>query len=179
MYSRRLMSAVNAGPLFPCQASRCSVAEAVVSIMQLSKNSNWSKTSTSKLLQLLSREILPEVNHMPDSFHAAAQLVSAYGVGYSISPCCQNDCCIFQNELEGADQCPKCGDPAVDSMGKPNKQFRHVSLAGALQQFFGNQKTAAQMLAPAPNADTLTDVWGAHSTFPPSSGIYSPTIYIE
>jgi len=41
-----------------------------------------------------------------------------------------------------------CGDPAVDSMhmGKPNKHIRHVSLAGALQQFFEIRKKAAQSL---------------------------------
>ncbi|TYH24190.1 hypothetical protein ES288_A03G071700v1 [Gossypium darwinii] len=57
------------------------------------------------MLLELCRNVLPEGNKCPASFHET-KLLRTLGLGYfNIDVCCY-DCCVFYMELEHANECP-------------------------------------------------------------------------
>ena len=147
------------GMLFNGDGCRCLVARAVLEIHQLARRSDWSKTSTSNLFKLLADLILPAGNRLPPSFHATAEELAAFGVGYQVTPSCPKDCCILKDEHVGKELCPKCNEPIYDDAGRPHKVFRHICLTAAMQQMYQTRATAELMRTPEARQDVMRDIW--------------------
>jgi len=152
-----------ADPLFLGDSCRISVAEAMSCIEQLARDSNWSQRSKSQLYELLHTKLLPVGNNCPADAHEATKLLSPFGVSYSISACCINDCIVYSGSNSVLSQCPSCESPAAVD-GLPAKQFRHVSIILVLRRLYHTKASAEMMRAPQPNLDVLTDIWGKLSS---------------
>jgi len=127
-------------------------------IEQLARDSNWSQRSKSQLYELLHTKLLPVGNNCPADAHEATKLLSPFGVGYSISACCINDCIVYSGSNSVLSQCPSCESPAaVDGLSA--KQFRHVFIIQVLRRLYHTKASAEMMRAPQPNLDVLTDIW--------------------
>ncbi|XP_026452259.1 uncharacterized protein LOC113352677 [Papaver somniferum] len=52
--------------------------------------------------------VLPQGHCLPKSTYEVKKLLKAFQLTYEKIHACQNDCCLFRNDLKDADACPKC-----------------------------------------------------------------------
>ena len=67
-----------------------------------------SNACATELLKLLS-ELLPVNNTLPKTYYEARKFLRHLGLSFVSIHACRNGCCLFRKELEGAMNCPKCG----------------------------------------------------------------------
>ena len=79
----------------------------LVKLYNLKASSGWSDTSFTKLLTLL-KEILPKDNELPSSLYEAKKTLCTLGMEYSKIHACPNDCVLYRNQYESANECPVC-----------------------------------------------------------------------
>ncbi|XP_022899258.1 uncharacterized protein LOC111412556 [Olea europaea var. sylvestris] len=60
-----------------------------------------------ELLDII-QDMLPHGNTLPNSCNAIKRLLKTFDLGYEKIHACVNDCCLFRNDLENFDTCPKC-----------------------------------------------------------------------
>jgi hypothetical protein len=148
-------------PLFDGEECRCNVAEALLCIHILAKESNWSKTSIGKLIKLLHGRLLPANNNMPENMHQSSKILASMGPSYQSSPACPNACSVIGPESADATECGVCKAAIYNTNGKAFFVLRHTSLVKNFQRLFQSKSTAQQLRAPLPNNQLWGDVWGA------------------
>ena len=100
---------------------------ATLLILNLQSTYNIPNIHTDALLRLLSLQILPQPNTLPESHVEAKKVLKEVGMEYQIIHCCNNGCCLYRNNLENATSCPTCASNRYrdDTIGKkiPQKVF--------------------------------------------------------
>lgn len=68
----------------------------------------YSNKSFDNLLEILC-DMLPELNTIPNSTRSVEMLLKPFQLDCIRIHACVNDCCLFRNDLEKSETCPKCG----------------------------------------------------------------------
>jgi hypothetical protein len=97
--------------------------------------------------------MLPENNTLPNSFYEMKKLVNTFDLGYEKIHACLNDCCLYRNELEHAELCPKCGcsrwkiNQRTKKIQKniPAKVLRYFPIIPRLKRMFGIYEMSTQL----------------------------------
>ena len=83
---------------------------AVLKLYNLKAGNGWSDKSFTELL-VLSRDMLPEDNVLPNRTYKAKKMLCSIGMSYEKIHACPKDCVLFRNEYAALNECPKCGAP--------------------------------------------------------------------
>ena len=114
----------------PCLIS-CRLS-ATLLVLNLQSSFNVPNVHTDALLSLLSSEMLPQPNTLPQSHAEAKKVLKEVGMEYQIIHCCTNGCSLYRKELEHATSCATCGTNRYrdDTLGKkiPQKVYMHKSI---------------------------------------------------
>lgn len=102
-----------------------------------------SNACATELLKLLS-ELLPVNNSLPKSYYQARKYLRHLGLSFVSIHACRNGCCLFRKELEGAMNCPKCGQLRYksESSRTPMKVLRHFPLIPRLRRMYRSTSLA-------------------------------------
>jgi hypothetical protein len=88
--------------------SRHSTMYALVKINDLKTQFNMSDGATEEVLSLL-KELLPEGNNLPSSYHEMKNTIRDIGMDYVKYDVCINNCMLFWKEHERLEKCVICG----------------------------------------------------------------------
>ncbi|XP_071704556.1 uncharacterized protein [Rutidosis leptorrhynchoides] len=81
---------------------------AVLRLVNLKANNNWSDKSFKSLLELL-HDMLPEDNELPVSYYQAKKVMCLMGLEVQRIHACPNDCILYRNVYKDLHECPVCG----------------------------------------------------------------------
>ncbi|CAN1129852.1 hypothetical protein LINPERHAP2_LOCUS5479 [Linum perenne] len=117
----------------------------------------WSVKSFTMLLELL-REVIPNGENLPKSYHEVKKFISDLGLSYETIDACRNDCMLFWKNHINESNCLICGadrwkstpSNAVGTAKKkthnvPFKRLRYFPLGPRLQRLFMSADTATLM----------------------------------
>ena len=130
-------------PLYPgCRAY--TKMSASIALFKHKATHGLSDNGFDELINLV-RDMLPENNTLPNSFYSIKKLLKTFNLGYKKIHACLNDCCLYRNELEHAELCPKCGCSRwkVDQRsrkihkGIPAKVLRYFPIIPRFKRMFG------------------------------------------
>jgi hypothetical protein len=76
-------------------------------LLKLKASNEWSDSSFSALLELLSKA-LPKINGLPTSTYLAKKIIYPLTMGVEKIQACPNHCILFQKEHGFKDKCPRC-----------------------------------------------------------------------
>jgi hypothetical protein len=76
-------------------------------LMKLKATIGWSDTSSSALLELLTR-VLPKPNGLSSSTYQAKKIIYPLTLGIEKIHACPNHCILYKKEHEFKDRCPRC-----------------------------------------------------------------------
>lgn len=131
----------SAVPLY--EGSKTSRVAAVILLLNCFAVFGVSNACATELLKLLS-EILPVNNTLPKSYREARKFVRHLGLSFDSIHACRNGCCLFRKELEGAMNCPGCGQMRYKSESNrtPVKVLRHFPLIPRLRRMYRSTSLA-------------------------------------
>jgi hypothetical protein len=85
----------------------------MVKLFQLNASNKWSNCSFKYLLTLiitLLKDMLPQVNAVPETIFEAKQIICLLGLEVEKIHTCKNDCILYRgSEYEDLKKCPICG----------------------------------------------------------------------
>ena len=93
----------------------------------------YSNKSFDNLLEILC-DMLPELNTIPNSTRSVEMLLKPFQLDCIRIHACVNDCCLFRNDLEKSETCPKCGSSRWKLDGR-NKKIHKGSPTKVLTYF--------------------------------------------
>ncbi|XP_071704067.1 uncharacterized protein [Rutidosis leptorrhynchoides] len=126
---------------------------AVLRLVNLKANNNWSDKSFTSLLELL-HDMLPEDNELPVSYYQAKKVMCPMGLEVQRIYACPNDCILYRNEYKDLHECPVCGvsrynkkkqtelDSNVTKNGPPANLLWYFRIIPRLKRLFGSAKDA-------------------------------------
>jgi hypothetical protein len=76
-------------------------------LMKLKATNEWSDTSFSALMEMLTK-VLPKPNGLPSSTYQAKKIIYPLTLGIEKIHACSNHCILYQKEHEFKDRCPRC-----------------------------------------------------------------------
>jgi hypothetical protein len=122
-------------PLY--EGSKTSRVVAIILLVNCFAVFGVSNACATELLKLLS-ELLPVKNTLPKSYYKARKYLRQLGLSFVSIHACVNGCCLFRKELEGAINCPKCGQLRFksESSRTPMKVLRHFPLIPRLRRMY-------------------------------------------
>ncbi|KAL0546958.1 hypothetical protein IC582_016877 [Cucumis melo] len=94
-------------PLYP-GCKKFTKLSALVRLYNLKVRYDWSNTSFSELLSIIS-DLLPDNNEIPTSLYEAKKTLGALELSYQKIDACPNDCCLYRKEYANSTKCHKCG----------------------------------------------------------------------
>ena len=106
-----------------------------------------SKSSFSRLLNILHNFLLPKDNTLPTKYADALRLLQPFLSPAKEYHSCVNDCVIFRNSTAGKyeklTKCPECGENRFEPGSTiPRKRFKYLPLGKRIQRLFGSAKTS-------------------------------------
>ncbi|XP_021823343.1 uncharacterized protein LOC110764642 [Prunus avium] len=98
-------------------------------------------------------DMLPENNTLPGSLYTTKKIFKAFELGYEKIHACVNDCCLFRNDLEMVEECPKCGSSrwkvnqrnSKIEKGVPAKVLRYFPIVPRLRRMYAITETVEQL----------------------------------
>jgi hypothetical protein len=96
-------------PLYHGCATQYTRLFAIVKLFQLKTSTGWSDCSFKELLTLL-KDMLPQVNAVPETVYKAKVIICPLGLEVEKIHSCKNDCILYCGpEYEDLKKCPICG----------------------------------------------------------------------
>jgi len=104
-----------------------------LSLLDLQSRQQLTQSTVTNILKILQNTLgpcLPSnlVQKLPSSYQQALRSISTSLAGSKTYGVCRNECCVFVDDLEQKDVCPKCGIAKFDESGKPFLTFRYIPL---------------------------------------------------
>ncbi|XP_021829510.1 uncharacterized protein LOC110769780 [Prunus avium] len=98
-------------------------------------------------------DMLPENNTLPGSLYTTKKIYKAFELGYEKIHACVNDCCLFRNDLEMVEECPKCGSSrwkvnqrnSKIEKGVPAKVLCYFPIVPRLRRMYAITETTEQL----------------------------------
>lgn len=98
-----------AGPLLPGTAGRTSLTSALVTSIEIARNSKWLQQWLSQAANQFSRVGLPVGNCLPSSVPGMLKLMRPYIPASQWMPMCITGCILLKESLEGLEIFELCG----------------------------------------------------------------------
>ncbi|XP_010480840.1 PREDICTED: uncharacterized protein LOC104759628 [Camelina sativa] len=138
-------------PLYP-GCTNYNKLSAIVSLFRLKTQSGWSDKSFDSLLETL-KQMLPKDNVLHMSLYEVKKFFKSFDMGYEKIHACVNDCCLFRNQYEELDSCPKCKSSRWKinkrtgevKKGTPQKVLRYFPIIPRLKRMFRSEDTAKDL----------------------------------
>ncbi|XP_010513121.1 PREDICTED: uncharacterized protein LOC104789069 [Camelina sativa] len=138
-------------PLYP-GCTNYNKLSAIVSLFRLKTQSGWSDKSFDSLLETL-KQMLPKDNVLHTSLYEVKKFFKSFDMGYEKIHACVNDCCLFRNQYEELDSCPKCKSSRWKinkrtgevKKGTPQKVLRYFPIIPRLKRMFRSEDTAKDL----------------------------------
>ena len=138
-------------PLYP-GCTNHSKLSAIVSLFSLKTQGGWSDRSFDLLLESLSN-MLPKGNVLHTSLYEVKKFLQTFDMGYEKIHACVNDCCLFRNQFEKLDSCPKCNSSRWKintrtgevKKGNPQKVLRYFPIIPRLKRMFRSEDMAKDL----------------------------------
>ncbi|XP_071741136.1 uncharacterized protein [Rutidosis leptorrhynchoides] len=167
---------------------------AVLKLVNLKANNNWSDKSFTSLLELL-HEILPKDNELPVSYYRAKKILCPMGLEVERIHACPNDCILYRNENKNLHQCYVCGASRLKRLfaspkdanllrwhaeeRKNDGKLRHVADSSQWRNIdniyteFGNEVRNIRVGLSSDGTNPFGNMSSRHSTWPVLLCIYN------
>ncbi|XP_071700545.1 uncharacterized protein [Rutidosis leptorrhynchoides] len=160
---------------------------AILRLVKLKANNNWSDKSFTSLLELL-HDMLPEDNELPVSYYQAKKVMCLMGLEVQRIHACPNDCILYRNEYKDLHECPVCGvSSAKDAKllrwhaeeRKKDGKLRHVADSSQWRNIdnvyteFGQEVRNIRLGLSSDGINPFRNMSSRHSTWPVLLCVYN------
>ena len=138
-------------PLYPDCIDQTKLS-AITVLYNLKCETGLSDNGFDKLLALL-QLLLPKNNVLPKTIYDVKKFLKVFDMGFEKIHACKNDCCLFRNEYQDLDSCPKCNssrwkindDSKEIMLGVPAKVLRYFPIIPRFRRMYRSQKMAEDL----------------------------------
>jgi hypothetical protein len=138
-------------PLYPDCIDQTKLS-AITALYNLKCETGLSDNGFDKLLALL-QLLLPKNNVLPKTIYDVKKFLKVFDMGFEKIHACKNDCCLFRNEYQDLDSCPKCNssrwkindDSKEIMLGVPAKVLRYFPIIPRFRRMYRSQKMAEDL----------------------------------
>ena len=135
-----------AGPLLPGTQSRTSLTSALVTSIDIARNSKWLQQSLSHAANRFSRVGLPVKNCLPSSVPEMLKLMRPYIPASQRMPMCISGCVFLKDGLEGLEIFELCGQATKTNEGHFWRFFYHTPVRASIAAFLQDPIHSARLL---------------------------------